>query len=149
MNEVKFWRLIDLIDIAALDKGDEDAAIEPLYRVMLEISEEELFEFEEALALQLFAIDGEVFAQTAGEAGSSDDGFLYARCYVVAKGRQFFETVKADPARMPNSIDQWCESLLYPHRKAWGHAKGCSPAEWPFSPSVSYESGSNQDLWSS
>ena len=36
-------------------------------------------DFEEALAQKLYAIDGEAYAQNAGESGCSDDAFLYAR----------------------------------------------------------------------
>ncbi len=147
MHETEFWRLIELIDVEALDGGDEDGAIQPLHQALLEKSEEELFAFEEALASRLYAIDGEVFADNAGDSGGSDDGFLYARCYVVAKGRSFFEAVKADPTLMPKSIEQWCESLLYPHREAWGHITERDASEWPYSSSISYESGSNSELW--
>lgn len=147
MNETEFWQLIDLIDVEALDDGDEDGAIRPLHEALLKKPEEELFAFEEQLALQLYAIDGEIYAENAGDSGGSDDGFLYARCYVVAKGRAFFETVKGDPTRMPQSIEQWCETLLYPHREAWEELTGRDSSEWPFFSSVSYESGSNSELW--
>jgi hypothetical protein len=110
-------------------------------------SEEELFAFEEQLTLQLYAIDGEVYAENAGDSGDSDDSFLYARCYVVAKGREFFEAVKADPTRMPQSIEQWCETLLYPHHEAWAELTGRDSSDWPFISSISYETGSNSDLW--
>ena len=148
MHESEFWRLIELIDSEALDGGNENAAIHPLHQALLEKSEEELFAFEEALALRLHAIDGEIFAENAGDSGDSDDGFLYARCYVIAKGREFFEAVEGDPTRMPKSIDLWCESLLYPHREAWAHLTGRDASEWPFWSSVSYETGSNSNLWS-
>lgn len=147
VNEAEFWKLIELIDVAALDDGNEDGAIRPLYEALVEKSEEEIFAFEEQLALQLYAIDGEVYADNAGDSGDSDDGFLYVRCYVVAKGREFFEVVKGDPIRMPKSIEQWCETLLYPHREAWAHRTGRDSSEWLFCSSVSYESGSNSDLW--
>lgn len=147
MHETEFWKLIDLINVDALDDGNEDGAIHPLYEALTKKSEGELFAFEEQLAVQLYAIDGEVYADNAGDSSGSDDGFLYARCYVVAKGREFFEAVKVDPARMPKSIEQWCESLLYPHREAWAHITGGDSSDWPFDSSVSYESGSNVDLW--
>lgn len=147
MDETEFWRLIGLIDVKALDEGDEDEAIRPLYEALIKKSEEELFAFEEQLALHLYAIDGEVYAENAGDSGGSDDAFLYARCYVVAKGRAFFGAVKADPTLMPKSIEQWCETLLYPHHHAWAHITGRDASAWPFFASVSYESGSNPDLW--
>jgi hypothetical protein len=148
MYEIEFWNLISFIDIAALDEGDEDTAVEPLQEALEGKSERELFEFEEQLSLHLYAIDGEIYAKNAGESGGSDDGFLYARCYVVAKGRKFFENVKSDPTSMPKSIEQWCESLLYPHREAWAKLMKSDASEWPFFASVSYETASNPELWS-
>ena len=147
MNESEFWKLISKIDVVMLDEGDEEGALELLQQELSTKSEAELFEFEEQLSLHLYAIDGEIYAEKAGESGSSDDGFLYARCYVVANGQSFFEAVKADPTKMPKSIEQWCESLLYPHRIAWARINGVEPSEWPFSASVSYETASNPNQW--
>lgn len=147
MSEREFWELIALIDVSALEEGREDEAIEPLQAALSIKSAPQLFAFEEVLSQKLYAIDGEEFADNAGDSGSSDDGFLYARCFVVAKGREFYETVKSDPASMPKSIEQWCEPLLYVHRAAWADQTGNDQSEWPFDATVSYESGSNADLW--
>ena len=148
MTEREFWNLIALIDVSALEEGREDEAVEPLQAALSMKSEAELFGFEEALSQKLYALDGEKFADNAGNSGRSDDGFLYARCFVVAKGREFYEAVKSDPACMPKSIEQWCEPLLYPHRAAWANQTENDQSEWPFEATVSYESGSNADLWS-
>lgn len=147
MKDLDFWKLVALIDVEALDEGREGDAVEPLQAALHMMSESELFGFEEALSQMLYAIDGEAFADNAGDSGGSDDGFLYARCFVVAKGREFYEAVKADPARMPKSIEQWCEPLLYLHRAAWAEQTGNDQSDWPFGATVSYESGSNADLW--
>ena len=147
MTDLEFWQLIALIDVSALDDSREDEAVEPLQAALSMKSESELFAFEEALSQKLYCIDGEEFADNAGESGGSGDGFLYARCYVVAKGREFYEAVKSDPKRMPKSIEQWCEPLLYPHRTAWTDQTGNDESAWPFEATVSYESGSNADLW--
>ena len=146
MTDHEFWQLIALIDVTALDDGDEDEAIAPLGARLGMKSEAELFAFEEALSEKLYAIDGERFADQAGESAGSDVGCLSARCYVVAKGRGFYDAVKSDPSRMPKSIEQWCETLLYPHRKAWAQQTGGDPSDWPFVATVSYESGSNRAL---
>jgi hypothetical protein len=124
MTDLEFWKLIAQINVSVLEEGREDEAIEPLQAALNMKSESELFRFEEALSQKLYAIDGERFAQNAGDSGGSDDGFLYARCFVVAKGREFYEAVKSDPTRMPKSIEQWCEPLLYPHRAAWADQTG-------------------------
>ena len=147
MTELEFWQLIAHIDVTALESCREDEAIEPLRAALSMKSEAQLFAFEEALSQKLYAIDGEEFADHAGDSGGSDDGFLYARCYVVAKGRAFYDAVKSDPTCMPQSIEQWCEPLLYPHRAAWAAQTGNYQSEWPFVATVSYESGSNTELW--
>ena len=147
MTDPEFWQLIAAIDVAALDDGLEDEAVEPLREALDGKTESELFEFEELLSRKLYAIDGEAFADQAGDSRGSDDGFLYARCYVVAKGQAFYESVLSDPTRMPKTIEQWCESLLYPHREAWADLTGNDESDWPFRASVSYESGSNRGLW--
>jgi hypothetical protein len=148
MTDTEFWELISLVDLRALDRGDETAAVQPVQRALLSKKEAELVNFEEALAQKLYAIDGEVYANNAGESGQSDDAFLYMRLYVVARGRDYYETVRLHPERLPRSIDQWCEPLLYVYKYAWEKLTGRSASEWPHSPTVSYESGSNPDLWS-
>lgn len=148
MTDSQFWNLISRVDLQALERGEEEAAVLPVQMALSGKTEAELAEFEEALAQKLYAIDGEAYAQNAGESGSSDDAFLYARLYVVAKGRDFYEAVRVHPERMPRSIEQWCESLLYVHRYTWETLTGRSASLWPFTPSVSYESGSNPALWS-
>jgi len=148
MIDSEFWNLIARVDLEALDSGDEEGAVRPVQAALSGKTESELAEFEEALAQKLYAIDGESYAQNAGESGSSDDAFLYTRLYVVARGHEFYDEVRTHPERMPKSIDQWCESLLYVHKYAWEALTGRSASLWPFMPSVSYESGSNPTLWS-
>lgn len=147
MTDLDFWQLVSAIDVAALDEGREDQAVAPLRSALSAKSEAELFAFEECLSKKLYAIDGDSFAEQAGDSGRSDDGFLYARCYVVAKGQAFFDAVQADPTLMPKSIEQWCESLLYQHREAWADLTGNEASDWPFEASVSYETCSNSSLW--
>jgi hypothetical protein len=148
MNDAEFWDTISKIDITALDRGDNDAAVRPVQMALCCLKKEsELNAFEEILAQKLYALDGEVYAKNAGESGTSDDAFLYIRLYVVARGQKYYEAVLADPTKMPRSLDQWCEALLSPHRYAWARLTGKGVSDWPFSPSVSYESGSNGELW--
>jgi len=148
MTDSEFWNLIARVDLPALDGGDEKGAVLPVQVALSGKTEAELVEFQEALAQKLYAIDGEAHAQNAGESGCSDDAFLYARLYVVARGREYYEAVRSHPERMPKSIREWCEPLLYVHKYAWEALTGRSASEWPFSPTVSYESGSNPNLWS-
>lgn len=78
--------------------------------------------FEDVLTECLYDLDGEAYADAAGESGKSRDRFLYARCYVVAAGEKFYEKVEDNPSKMPTSIDEWCEPLLYAACRAWAEA---------------------------
>jgi hypothetical protein len=102
---------------------------------------------EHSCKVPLYDLDGEVYADHAGESGESGDAFLYARCYVVAKGKQHYESVKADPTMMPKSLDQWCEALLNVASKAWAIATGKDEEDWDHDSPLSYETGSNKANW--
>jgi len=102
MTDSEFWELISLVDVRALDHGDDEAAVRPVQRALSRQEEAGLVEFEEALAQKLYAIDEEAYAQNAGESGWSDDAFLYMRLYVVAFGRDYYESVRLHPERMPS-----------------------------------------------
>jgi len=147
MTREIFWELIESVDRKTLETGDEESAIEPLQNRLSTLTAHELAAFEEHLSQCLYALDGRIFADESGESGSSDDAFLYARCYVVALGRKHYEATLKNPKLMPKTVDHWCEALLYPHRKAWADITGMDESEWPFDTSVSYESGSNSELW--
>lgn len=97
MNEEKFWQLIQQIDRSAFDEGDMDGAVEPLVDALGELPVKAIKKFEEILAKKLYALDGKVFADNAGEPGNSGDGFLYARCYVVGGGQATYDCVVAAP----------------------------------------------------
>lgn len=139
-----FWELMGRIDHEALDRGDEDAAAEPLVAALQTLSEQDIFGFAEHLAQALYAIDGRRYADESGESRGSDDGFLYARCYVVGCGKARYEAVLADPLLMPKTTDGWFEALLGVAAKAFKQRGG---SEWTFVPTVSPETGSNEEMW--
>ena len=144
MDDRTFWDLIAKIDGEALRGGDEESALEGLQAALASAPLADIEGFEEMLAQKLYALDGQRFADAAGESGDSDDGFLYARCFVVATGQARYEAVLRDPSEMPASIDDWCEGLLYVAQQAYEQATG---KPWSFDASVSYETGSNEALW--
>ncbi len=148
MTQEEFWQLIKLVDQDALEQQDEEAALAALEAALADKSIPEIESFYTHLAHALYDIDGETYADNAGDSGGSDDAFLYARCYVVARGRDFYNSVKGDPGKMPQTIEQWCESLLYVAPNAWGRITGSEPNEWEFYPDVSFETGYNTSQWS-
>jgi len=143
----QFWKVIEAVDRTALDEGNEEGAVEGLTSMLAARGEATMRAFTDKLAEALYALDGRAYADNAGESGESDDGFLYARCYVVARGREFYEAVLANPAKMPTSVNRWCESLLYVAQNAWAEATGSEPGEWDYSAPLSYETGSNAAAW--
>ncbi len=149
MTPDDFWKLIDTIDAVALDKGEafEDAAVAPLVDALSELDGPEIESFEDYLAQTLFALDGRVYAENAGDSGRSADGFLYARCYVVGKGREFYCRVLENPTKMPDRIDQWLEPLLFVPRRAWSRRTGSEEEDWAHEIAVSWETGSNSGQW--
>ena len=147
MDQSTFWLLIGKIDRDALRDGDEEGALEPLVEALAEYGEAEIKEFENILAQCLYDIDGRAYADQAGESGRSGDGFLYAACYVVARGKKHYDSVKADPAKMPKSLDEWCEPLLSVAQQAWAAATGNDEESWDHNAPVNYETGSNKVNW--
>lgn len=149
MDHPTFWRLIARIDGNALRHGDDESAVEPLVDALSDCTEDEIRGFEDILAASLYQLDGQTYADAAGQSGRSGDGFLYARCYVVARGETHYESVKANPAEMPDSLDEWCEPLLYVAQRAWARSTGNDEEEWDYQPPLNYETGSNRSNWSS
>jgi Protein of unknown function (DUF4240) len=72
------------------------------------LSADELLAFDRILERKLYDIDrAEVQQHTDG----SDDGFLYARGFIVAAGRDYYEAVNANPAIA--MMDLECEDMCY------------------------------------
>jgi hypothetical protein len=147
MDVEEFWKLISLIDQDALEECDDEEAVEPVTSALSTKSEEEIGEFQEHLSQALYAIDGQKWIEQAGDSSGSGDGFLYARCYVVAKGKEYYSKVLGSPSVMPKSSDQWAESLLYVAGQAWAEITGNDEEDYDREASVSYESFSNETQW--
>lgn len=147
MNVKVFWELISLIDQDALEKYDEEEAVEPLVSELSAKSEQEIDQFHEHLSQMLYAIDGQNWIEESGESSGSGDGFLYARCYVVAKGREYYSITLSNPTSMPKSSNEWAESLLYVAGRAWAEVTGNNAEDYPRESTVSFESFSNKAQW--
>lgn len=72
----------------------------------------------------------------------SDDGFLYARGFVMAAGRAHYDLVNKDPAAwgvMDADAESICYIASHLHEDLFG--------DWPSSTSISRESCSNKGAW--
>ena len=98
-----FWSLIARVDVT---NATEERAVEPLVADLASRTRRDRRAFARTLARLLYDIDGRAWARRMGDGWYGDpddfspDVFLYARCAVVARGREYYETVRADPAKM-------------------------------------------------
>jgi len=148
MGEQDFWSIIDLLDWD--EEGDDDAVLQPAIEALSKRSVAEIQAFEDILSRKLHALDTKAHARNIGadayvseDKFFSADAFLYARCVVVANGRELYETVLADPAKFPQDLE--FEALLNLACAAYELKTGeeCQG----FETSVSYETFSNRAGW--
>ncbi|MGX2959600.1 DUF4240 domain-containing protein [Peribacillus sp. JNUCC 23] len=144
LHATKFWNIIKLIDL-----DDEENGIEAAIERLASYSEEDIKAFEEALSQRLYKLDTKLHAEQIGdnayqndETYFSPDYFLYARCYVVAKGKEFYNEVVKKPKNMPKNKE--FEPLLELASTAYERKTG---EDTEFISSVDYETFSNEEGW--
>lgn len=146
MSDEVFWRLIRLFNWKKL--GDDEAVIEPAVAALAQMDAADIERFEDILAEKLYALDTEAHAREIGEEAFqpgkhfSVDWFLYERCAVVANGREYHESVLADPTEMPKDME--FEAMLSVGPSAYERKTG---QELDHATPVSYETFSNQAGW--
>ena len=146
MSDEVFWRIIRLFNWKKL--GDDNAVIEPAAAALAEMSVADILRFEDILAEKLYVLDTEAHAREIGEDAYlpggpfSVDWFLYERCAVVANGCDFYESVVADPRRMPKDME--FETMLYVARSAFERK---TDQEFDHVTPLSYETFSNREGW--
>lgn len=142
MNEDRFWSIIALLDWTKA--GNDDAVIEPAVRTLSSLPESAILAFYDLLSEKLYLLDGRVYAEYSvpEKASISSDLFLYARCCVVANGRDFYEEVLNNPANFPK--DLFFEALLNIPERAWFRKTGTSMEHLP---RYIYETGFNPNGW--
>src|SRR5687768_17201672 len=102
-----------------------------------ELSGPDLLAFDRILERKLYDIDrAEVQEYTDG----SDDGFLYARGFVVAAGRGYYDVVKAKPSVALSDLE--CEEMCYLPMHIHEEKFGAVPPS-----DISQESCSNKAGW--
>jgi hypothetical protein len=158
VNESQFWSLIESawetvggktqsrrkLAEGRLSEEKAEALMESLGEVIPalqaqldQLSAEELLAFDRILERKLYDLDrAEIQEHTDG----SDDGFLYARGFIVAAGKGYYDAVNAKPATA--LMDLECEEMCY---LSW-HLYREKFGEFPMS-GISRESCSNKEGW--
>ncbi|MBI5534806.1 MAG: DUF4240 domain-containing protein [Deltaproteobacteria bacterium] len=147
MPDDEFWALIDQLDWSR--EGDDDAVLEPVVRALAKRTVVDIKAFAETLAHKLFQLDTCAHAKEIGEDAWKDedaffsvDTFLYARCAVVANGREVYERALAAPEEMPKDVE--FEALLYLAGSAYERRTG---KELDYSTGCDFETFSNRKGW--
>jgi hypothetical protein len=158
MDDGRFWAMIETAwqvvggkakvrqKLAAGKLSEEKAeellesleeVIPALRENLSQLAAADLLGFDQILERKLYEIDrAEVQEHTDG----SDDGFLYARGFIVAAGRGYYDAVNANPslALMDLECEEMCYLSLHIHQEKFG--------EVPQS-GISRESCSNKAGW--
>lgn len=146
LSEAYFWETISLLDWNKA--GDDEAVVEPSIVHLSSGPVRHIFEFADLLSEKLYALDAQKYALHIGEdAWSPDryfsvDNFLYARCCVVANGKDTYEKVLHDPTQMPKDLT--FEALLYIASEAYKRKTGKA---YDYTPAYPIETYSNQTGW--
>jgi hypothetical protein len=158
MDETRFWAMIETAWQAvggktktrqrladgklSEEKAEElveslDEVIPALREQLDQLSSPDLVAFDRILERKLFDIDrAEVQEHTDG----SDDGFLYARGFIVAAGKGYYDAVNARPAVAVSDLE--CEEMCYLPSQIHEEKFGPVPES-----DISRESCSNKAGW--
>ncbi|KML27614.1 hypothetical protein ABV89_13705 [Priestia aryabhattai] len=147
MDDQVFWNIISLLDWS---KEDADEIVEAAIKELSTFTAWKIRHFEETLSYKLFLLDTEEHAKEIGEYSFSQqdqhfspDLFLYARCEVVAHGKEVFEDIVSNPSKMLKDTE--FEILLSLSSEAYYVKKG---KEFEYESGCSYETFSNKEGWS-
>jgi len=104
LSEDLFWEVVDSFDWS---KKNGQAILAPGIEKLAAQETVFIYLFADALYEKLFQLNTKthaaVFAKKQNAHFSADD-FLYARCAVVAEGKNYFEKVLNNPSEMPTDI---------------------------------------------
>jgi hypothetical protein len=118
--------------------GALDDVIPSLRDSLRGLNQDDLLAFDRILERKLWDIDrAEIQKITDG----SDDGFLYARGFIVVAGRDFYDAVNATPKRARMNVE--CEEMCYLSYHVYVEKFGEMPRS-----EITRESVSNPSGWS-
>ncbi|MEM8528303.1 MAG: DUF4240 domain-containing protein [Bacteroidota bacterium] len=140
-SETSFWKVIEQLDWEATEAND---VLAPAVQYLSYFSSDHILKFYDLLSEKLYLLDGEQYADFSvqEEDSFSADLFLYARCAVVANGRNFYENVLNHPKHFPKNL--YFEALLDLPSRAYA-LREKHPLNYV--PKFMYETGFNVEGW--
>ena len=143
LKEEDFWSLIDQLDWS---KSENDAILSPLVELLSTMHVANIYQFQDILSEKLWLLDTRahslVFTDEVEQDYFSPDDFLYARCGVVANGKDFFTQILENPNAMP--VDATFSPLLRVAKMAYLRKTG---KKMTIVPSYNFETFSNLEGW--
>jgi hypothetical protein len=147
MDEDEFWNVIAMLDWKY--EGDDEKVAERATNYLARRSDEDIYRFYDILSKRLYDLDGVAYAKNIGEDSFQDNGtyfspdwFLYARCAVIANGRDYYGKVLGNPEEMPKDAEfEW---LLYLADEAFEKKNG---EELDHIAEYDFETFSNKAQW--
>jgi Protein of unknown function (DUF4240) len=119
-----------------LDEGAEEMIV-ALKKKLEKLDKEALLAVDRQLERALYQIDRQEIQEVTD---GSDDGFLYARGFIVAMGKSFFDAVDRDPSKAVTDAE--CEAMCYLPWHMYREKFGEPPTS-----GISRESCSNEAGW--
>ena len=146
LSEDEFWKIIDLLD---WKKRKAKTIMAAAINYLSKLTVEQIKAFDDLLSEKLYQLDGQQYAKNTGQNAYkgqdqpfSVDGFLYARCIAVTKGKVTFESILSDSKKMVK--DDSFEPLLSLASQAYQKKTG---ETYEHIPAYIYETFANTKGW--
>ena len=146
LSEDTFWTIIALLD---WKQKETQEILAPAILQLSQFSTNQIKAFDDLLSEKLYFLDGQKYDENTGqnaykgkEASFSIDGFLYARCLVVAMGEERYTQILSNPTLMIK--DDSFEPLLSLAQLAYQKKTGRT---YEHTPTYIYETFANTKGW--
>lgn len=145
LDEELFWDIIADLDWA---EEKDDAILMPAIQRLAAYPVHYIYLFQDILSEKLYQLDAKKYALHIGEDSWTEetyfsvDHFLYARCCIIANGKEIYETILNAPAEMPKELT--FEPLLSLAAQAYALKTGKT---FNYSGHFNFETYSNEQGW--
>lgn len=111
MTENNFWEILDKLDWT--HEGDDEKVMEPVKNALAQLSDEDIFEFDNIMSSKLYDLDSRERAQKLYGTLEhfSADTFLYNRCVAIVNGKEYYEDILNQRQQLNPDLE--FESILY------------------------------------
>ena len=142
MNESVFWDIISNFD---WNTKDEKFIMQPAVDILSKFPVEDIYKFDDILSEKLYLLDGSAFGPKNSSQYFSSDMFLYRRCFVVASGKDYFNSVLSNPQDISSQETETFEGFLF--LPATAFSQKTNSDKYDHKTKYSYETGSNTKAW--